>query len=180
MCYMNLFWGFNPWMCSDAVLPMVATVIFIACSVKFRMVEMTLISTSLHWVLKMLHDAAAGQEADMSLDDALWCQPVLWCWMTPAFLRSHVMEVVLDLSVPSWLLWMPISAVVGSVISYLINGLLSLSWCRFILCILAISLSSPWHADRSVTLFLEKSCKRYVSVVAKYIPTLCACYLKKQ
>lgn len=33
----------------------------------------------------MLHDAAAGQEVDMSLDDALWCQPVLWYWVAPAF-----------------------------------------------------------------------------------------------
>ena len=51
---------------------------------------------------KMFHATAAGQEANVRLDVvALWCQPALWCWLVPAFLRSNVMKVVLDLSLSS-------------------------------------------------------------------------------
>lgn len=90
--------------------------------------------------------------------------PALWCWLAPAFLSSDVMNVVLDLSVSSWFLRMPLSAVAGSVISYLIGGLVSPSYCKAILSILVISLSSLGHADRPVTLFLEKPYMCYVPV----------------
>lgn len=150
-------------MCSGAALsiqaPMMATIFFTACALKVWVLEMTFTSKP-HLSSpspKMFHAAAAGPEADMRIDVvAVWCQPALRCCLAPAFLRSDVMKVVLDLSVPNWLLWMPVSAVAGSVISYLISGVFSPFWCRAILSILVISLSSLVCADRSVTLFLEK------------------------
>ena len=95
-------------MCSGAALtiqaPMMATIFFMVCVVKVRVLEMTFTSKPYISSLspKMFHAAAAGPEADMRLDVvAIWWQPALWCWLAPAFLRSDVMKVVPDFSVSS-------------------------------------------------------------------------------
>lgn len=105
-----------------------ATIFFTACAVKVRIPETTFTSKSHVYSPspKMFHAAAAGPEADVRLDFvAARSNPALWCWLAPGFLSSDVMNVVLDLSVSSWFLRMPLSAVAGSVIPYLIGGLFS-------------------------------------------------------
>ena len=49
---------------------------------------------------RMFHAVAAGPGSDMRLDVvAIWCQSALWCCLAPAFERSDVMKVVLNLSI---------------------------------------------------------------------------------
>lgn len=84
------------------------------------------------------------------------------------FLRSDVMEVVVDLSVPRWLLWMPISAVLG---------LWFPTWSMVCWVFLGVDSSCVFLLYKTVVFPL--TCRQISNVIlGKVMQTLCPCCCK--